>query len=196
MLHIITKSLFKNHSTQEPQWSPDFKQSPTLFHPITTSHNDQFNMSRHIDSIVDLTQEDDDDDDDDIDNGSDYGSDDGSNDGNDEDDDDCIVIDLTQENEDDDDDSSDDNDNKDNDDRIVIDLTQDEGDDENNDNNDDDDVGSDSTRECPICFDIIPDQVIRFLPCMHSFHDACITTWTEINDTCPVCKNDNTATQR
>jgi len=65
----------------------------------------------------------------------------------------------------------------------IIDLTND--DDEEN-----------TTRECPICFEEIPENSIKFLPCMHSFHDACVTTWTDINDTCPVCKNNNNATQR
>jgi len=60
--------------------------------------------------------------------------------------------------------------------------------------NDDDEENT--TRECPICFEEIPENSIKFLPCMHSFHDACVTTWTDINDTCPVCKNNNNATQR
>ena len=89
--------------------------------------------------------------------------------------------------DDDDDDDNDDDDNNsddDNEDVEVFEVFED-----NRDNNI-------TTRECPICFEEIPEDSIRFLPCMHSFHDACITTWADINDTCPVCKNNNTATQR
>lgn len=81
----------------------------------------------------------------------------------------------------------------------IIDLTNDDDDDDNdngNDSEDDDDIEEKTTRECPICFEEIPENSIKFLPCMHSFHDACVTTWTDINDTCPVCKNNNNATQR
>ena len=80
----------------------------------------------------------------------------------------------------------------------IIDLTNDDDDDNDNgnDSEDDDDIEEKTTRECPICFEEIPENSIKFLPCMHSFHDACVTTWTDINDTCPVCKNNNNATQR
>jgi len=81
----------------------------------------------------------------------------------------------------------------------IIDLTNDDDDDDNdngNDSEDDDDIEEKTTRECPICFEEIPENSIKFLPCMHSFHDACVTTWTDINDTCPVCKNNNNATQQ
>ena len=81
----------------------------------------------------------------------------------------------------------------------IIDLTNDDDDDDNdngNDSEDDDDIEENTTRECPICFEEIPENSIKFLPCMHSFHDACVTTWTDINDTCPVCKNNNNATQQ
>jgi hypothetical protein len=80
----------------------------------------------------------------------------------------------------------------------IIDLTNDDDDDNDNgnDNEDDDDIEENTTKECPICFEEIPENSIKFLPCMHSFHDACVTTWTDINDTCPVCKNNNNATQR
>ena len=76
----------------------------------------------------------------------------------------------------------------------IIDLTND--DDDDNDNGNDYDIEENTTKECPICFEEIPENSIKFLPCMHSFHDACVTTWTDINDTCPVCKNNNNATQR
>mgnify|MGYP003839904711 FL=1 len=71
----------------------------------------------------------------------------------------------------------------------IIDLTND--DDDDNDNEDDDDIEENTTKECPICFEEIPENSIKFLPCMHSFHNICVTTWTEINNSCPVCKNNN-----
>jgi hypothetical protein len=63
----------------------------------------------------------------------------------------------------------------------------DNDDDEDDDNHDDNNVSS--IRQCPICLDEMPEQLMRFLPCLHAFHDECLSKWEEVNDTCPMCKN-------
>ena len=46
-----------------------------------------------------------------------------------------------------------------------------------------------SLLECSICLErYSPGDELRMLPCMHSYHDACITPWLMIKATCPVCK--------
>jgi hypothetical protein len=44
--------------------------------------------------------------------------------------------------------------------------------------------------ECPICLENLQaNQIVRALPCCHSFHVQCIGPWLSSNHTCPVCKH-------
>jgi hypothetical protein len=45
----------------------------------------------------------------------------------------------------------------------------------------------DESTECSICLTPISNQVIG-LPCDHEYHAACINTWLEYVDTCPLCR--------
>ena len=43
---------------------------------------------------------------------------------------------------------------------------------------------------CSICFgDYIPGEDVRFLPCHHHFHAACVDTWLAGSNVCPICKH-------
>jgi len=43
---------------------------------------------------------------------------------------------------------------------------------------------------CSICFgDYIPGEELRFLPCHHHFHAACVDTWFANSKACPICKH-------
>jgi hypothetical protein len=45
--------------------------------------------------------------------------------------------------------------------------------------------------ECPVCLELLKaDEMVRALPCCHSFHIQCIDPWLATNHTCPVCKHD------
>ena len=45
--------------------------------------------------------------------------------------------------------------------------------------------------ECPVCLELLQSQeMVRALPCCHSFHVHCIDPWLTSNHTCPVCKHD------
>ncbi|KAK6736088.1 hypothetical protein RB195_019020 [Necator americanus] len=42
--------------------------------------------------------------------------------------------------------------------------------------------------ECAICMvDFEPGERVRFLPCMHSFHQTCVDDWLMRSFTCPSC---------
>ncbi|XGW12511.1 hypothetical protein V3C99_013306 [Haemonchus contortus] len=42
--------------------------------------------------------------------------------------------------------------------------------------------------ECAICMvDFEPGEKVRFLPCMHSFHQTCVDDWLMRSFTCPSC---------
>ncbi|KAI6183412.1 RING-type domain-containing protein [Aphelenchoides bicaudatus] len=48
--------------------------------------------------------------------------------------------------------------------------------------------GNDSDEECAICMlDFERGQLIRFLPCNHSYHNHCIDDWLLRSLTCPSC---------
>ena len=49
------------------------------------------------------------------------------------------------------------------------------------------------TEECSICFEDM-DEATKINKCGHTFHHDCIKEWTEINQSCPICRED-TATQ-
>ncbi len=43
---------------------------------------------------------------------------------------------------------------------------------------------------CPICLvDFVHDEVLRALPCCkHTFHEACVVTWLDAQESCPLCR--------
>jgi len=46
-------------------------------------------------------------------------------------------------------------------------------------------------ENCPICLDPkVPGEVLRTVPCLHTFHVQCIDPWLQLKRTCPVCKMD------
>lgn len=43
--------------------------------------------------------------------------------------------------------------------------------------------------ECSICITVLTaGEAVRCLPCLHSFHQACIDQWLHTSLTCPLCK--------
>ena len=42
--------------------------------------------------------------------------------------------------------------------------------------------------DCPICLDLIDDNIVKLVNCNHHFHTKCINTWLKINQTCPLCR--------
>lgn len=44
-------------------------------------------------------------------------------------------------------------------------------------------------KNCVICLtDFVVNDKAIILPCTHLFHSACIKSWLQSNDTCPICK--------
>ena len=43
-------------------------------------------------------------------------------------------------------------------------------------------------EECSICLDIDNANSWTILQCSHKFHNQCISTWLQINQTCPICR--------
>lgn len=51
----------------------------------------------------------------------------------------------------------------------------------------------DATKEhatCPICFDSCSNKKIATTRCGHVFHEECLTKWTRLSSTCPMCRRD------
>ena len=44
-------------------------------------------------------------------------------------------------------------------------------------------------EECSICFENI-DDITKLNKCEHIFHHNCIKEWTELNQSCPICRED------
>ena len=50
---------------------------------------------------------------------------------------------------------------------------------------------SDSSQRCSVCLgDMEVGNVVKTLPCLHIYHDACIDRWLQRNPFCPVCLTD------
>lgn len=48
---------------------------------------------------------------------------------------------------------------------------------------------SDSRHNCAICREcFVVGDVLMQVPCCHEFHQACITTWLQAHNTCPICR--------
>ena len=46
-------------------------------------------------------------------------------------------------------------------------------------------------KRCTVCFtEFEPNEDVKFLFCMHIFHQECIDPWLKENSTCPICKKD------
>ena len=60
---------------------------------------------------------------------------------------------------------------------------------EDNDDNDSNNVTQDEEEECSICLTSYQQKdMLRTLPCGHSFHKDCIDRWLEQSTSCPFCK--------
>jgi hypothetical protein len=48
-----------------------------------------------------------------------------------------------------------------------------------------------SEKKCSICLEHFRrEEMVRTLPCFHSYHANCIDPWLRSNSTCPICKHD------
>lgn len=48
-----------------------------------------------------------------------------------------------------------------------------------------------SNKECPICMELYsPGEITGKLPCKHKFHEKCIKTWFNTNNSCPICREE------
>jgi len=46
-------------------------------------------------------------------------------------------------------------------------------------------------KKCSICLELYQDgEKVSALPCKHTFHEGCISTWVSENNSCPICKQD------
>lgn len=53
----------------------------------------------------------------------------------------------------------------------------------------------DSQKKCTICMEeFLAGDALRCLPCLHSYHVACIDRWLKLSQACPVCKHNVMAT--
>ena len=45
-------------------------------------------------------------------------------------------------------------------------------------------------HECPMCLEMLPDESVTVLPCLHKFHNDCVGFWMlkKFTDTCPICR--------
>nr|CAD7438727.1 unnamed protein product [Timema bartmani] len=49
---------------------------------------------------------------------------------------------------------------------------------------------SSSDDKCPVCLKLHSlGEVVKVLPCNHSFHSACILPWLEKTNSCPLCRH-------
>ncbi len=50
-------------------------------------------------------------------------------------------------------------------------------------------VDDKSGGDCPICLcEIKKSDSVRFLSCLHKYHEKCIADWTKQNKNCPICR--------
>ncbi|KRT79071.1 zinc finger protein [Oryctes borbonicus] len=44
-------------------------------------------------------------------------------------------------------------------------------------------------KQCPVCLEMHEiGEIVKKLPCKHRFHSACITSWLEKTNSCPICR--------
>lgn len=54
----------------------------------------------------------------------------------------------------------------------------------------------DANLQCSVCWDDFKlDEDVRQLKCEHIFHEACIIPWLELHNTCPVCRQEQEASE-
>lgn len=47
----------------------------------------------------------------------------------------------------------------------------------------------DQAAQCSVCLDNFAlDEVVKCLPCEHTFHSGCVVPWLELHATCPICR--------
>jgi Ring finger domain len=62
-----------------------------------------------------------------------------------------------------------------------------------NDSSVSDDVGEGRRRICMICLGTFcPHEPRQLLPCLHGFHQDCLTHWLRVKKTCPICRVSST----
>ncbi|CAG2063623.1 unnamed protein product [Timema podura] len=51
-------------------------------------------------------------------------------------------------------------------------------------------MGTVPNDKCPVCLKLHSlGEVVKVLPCNHSFHSACILPWLEKTNSCPLCRH-------
>ena len=52
-------------------------------------------------------------------------------------------------------------------------------------------MSTDISPECSICHDVYAtnDELLK-LPCRHTYHHSCVSSWLESHNTCPMCRRD------
>lgn len=51
-------------------------------------------------------------------------------------------------------------------------------------------VGRNGNQECSVCIEEISVENFKRLICGHAFHVACINTWLQENNNCPMCRTE------
>lgn len=46
-----------------------------------------------------------------------------------------------------------------------------------------------ASGQCAVCLDEMAEQACARLPCEHTFHSACVETWLQTHDSCPLCRD-------
>lgn len=50
-------------------------------------------------------------------------------------------------------------------------------------------ISSNESKQCPVCLkEFEKGNVVKTLPCRHTFHKECIIPWLEKTNSCPLCR--------